>query len=62
MVLEVERGHLRVGDLLTGWILARLKNSSHRQATPGRGATNETQNSVPGPERDARPVAADLAE
>src|SRR5712692_7029871 len=62
VVLDVERGHLRVGDLLTSWILARLKNSAHREATTGRGAANETQNGVAGPERDARPVAADLAE
>ena len=54
MVLEVERGHLRVGNLLTRRILTRLKNSSHREATPGFGAANETQNGVPGPERDAR--------
>jgi hypothetical protein len=50
VVLDVERGHLRVASLLTGWIRARLKNSSHLEATPGRGATNECQNGVPGPE------------
>jgi len=62
MVLEVERGHLRVGNLLTGWVLSRLKHGCHREAATGLGASNETQNGVPGAERDARPVAADLAE
>jgi hypothetical protein len=33
VVLEVERGHLRVGNLLTGWIFTRLKDSWHREAT-----------------------------
>ena len=61
-MLDVERGHLRGGDLLTGWILARLKNCAHCEATTGRGAANEAQNGVPGAEGDARPVTADLAE
>src|ERR1051326_4861363 len=48
VVLEVERGHLGVGDLLTGWILVRLKNCAHCETAPRLGATDEPQNGVPG--------------
>jgi hypothetical protein len=48
MVLDVERGHLCVGDLLTGWILVRLKNCAHCETATGLGATDEPQNGVPG--------------
>ena len=62
MVLDVECGHFGVGYLLASRIIARIEDRVHGQASRGLRASNESQHGVPGSQRHAGPVAADLAE
>src|SRR4029453_16276474 len=62
MVLNMERGHLSVRNLLAGRIVARIEDRLHDQASGGLRATNECDHCVPSPQRHAGPIAADLAE
>ena len=53
MVLNVERGHLSVRNLLAGRIVARIEDRLHDQASRGLRATNESDHCVPSPQRHA---------
>ena len=39
--LDIECHHLRVTDLDTLWVVARIELASHRQTGPGRGGGNQ---------------------
>ena len=60
-MFDVERGHLCIGDLPAGRIIAGLEDGLHHETSRGRSAADEGQHCVPGSEWYSRPVAADLA-
>src|SRR6266852_1310974 len=62
MVFDVEGAHLKIADLHSDWVLARLEHGLHHQSARSRCATDERYDGVPGAQRHAGPVAADLAE
>jgi hypothetical protein len=62
MVFDVECRHLGIRNLLPCWIVAGVEDRLHDQTSRSLGASNESEHRVPGPQRYAGPVAADLAE
>jgi hypothetical protein len=62
MVLDIECCHIGIGNRLASRIIARIEDRLHDQASRGLRAANESQHGVPGSQRHAGPVAANLAE